>query len=71
MSNKRPLGGEWLKEYYKLDRYSLTHCSFLGSNPYMELTSTGNIEQTYAWRRTIYLAERCSSHNSRPPCKQS
>lgn len=47
MAKTTPLGGEWLKEKYKLHRYNLTHCSFLGNNPDISLTSAGNIEQVY------------------------
>jgi hypothetical protein len=41
------IGSQWLKERYKLPNYNLTHCSYIGSNPSIELTSKGNVEQVY------------------------
>ena len=40
-------GSLWLKEYYHLERYSLTHSSYIGNNESIELTAKGNIEQVY------------------------
>lgn len=40
-------GSQWLKEYYALSGYALTHSSYIGNNPSVELTSKGNIEQVY------------------------
>jgi hypothetical protein len=40
-------GNQWLKEYFKLSHYTLTHCSFIGNNESIELTSKGNVEQVY------------------------
>ena len=43
----RSAGYLWLKEYYNLVNYSLTHNSYIGNNESIELTSKGNIEQVY------------------------
>lgn len=43
----KPAGYQWLKEQYGLSGYLLTHCSFIGNNDSIELTSKGNIEQVY------------------------
>jgi hypothetical protein len=40
-------GSLWLKEYYHLVRYSLTHSSYIGNNESIELTAKGNTEQVY------------------------
>jgi Fic family protein len=42
-----PVGSLWLKERFLLDRHTLTHSSYIGSNPSMEVTSKGNIDQVY------------------------
>ncbi|MEO6723107.1 MAG: Fic family protein [Ferruginibacter sp.] len=41
------VGSQWLKEYYKLSRFVLTHSSYIGSKESIELTSKGNVEQVY------------------------
>ena len=46
MPNK-PAGFQWLKEKYNLSGHILTHCSYIGNNESMELTSRGNVEQVY------------------------
>jgi hypothetical protein len=43
----KPAGYQWLKEQYGLSGYLLTHCSYIGNNDSIELTSKGNIEQVY------------------------
>ncbi|PWV49063.1 Fic family protein [Chitinophaga sp. S165] len=43
----KPAGSQWLKEKYNISGYTLTHCSFIGSNNAIEITNRGNIEQTY------------------------
>jgi Fic family protein len=43
----KPAGYQWLKEHFNLKQFQLTHCSFIGTNPSIELTSKGNIEQVY------------------------
>ncbi len=43
----KPAGSLWLKEHYHLDRYTLTHSSYLGNNGSIEITAKGNIEQVY------------------------
>lgn len=43
----KPAGSTWLQHNYKLNRHVLTHNSYIGSNPSLELTSKGNVEQVY------------------------
>lgn len=42
-----PAGSLWLKEKYQLSRHILTHSSYIGNNPSVEVTSKGNIDQVY------------------------
>ncbi len=42
-----PAGSLWLKGHYHLDRYTLTHHSYIGNKESVELNSRGNIEQVY------------------------
>lgn len=42
-----PLGGEWLKENYKLYAYPLTHRSYLGTRPKIELGENGEVIEIY------------------------
>lgn len=46
MVNK-PAGNEWLKAHYSLLNFSFTHCSYIGNNDSIELTSKGIINQVY------------------------
>lgn len=48
--HEHPVGSQWLKEYYDLSDYNLTHSSYIGSTESIELTSRGNVEQVYAMR---------------------
>ncbi len=43
----RSAGSLWLQKHYRLSRHHLTHYSYIGNNPSIELTSKGNIEQVY------------------------
>jgi hypothetical protein len=43
----KSVGSQWLKEYYNLSQYTLTHSSYIGSNASVELSSKGNVEQVY------------------------
>lgn len=45
-----PAGSEWLKKYYKLSRFTITHSSFIGKRDAIELTSAGNVEQVFNTR---------------------
>ena len=45
--NQQPVGHEWLKRHFNLSNYILTHSSYIGSNNSIDLTSKGNVEQTY------------------------
>jgi len=47
MPSLKAAGSQWLKDYYKLSQYNLTHCSYIGQNDSLKLTSKGNIEQVY------------------------
>lgn len=40
-------GSLWLQEHFKLTRYVLTHRSYIGQNPKLELTPTGEVNQVY------------------------
>jgi Fic family protein len=42
-----PLGGEWLREKYKLYAYRLTHQSYLGTRPKVEPGENGEVIETY------------------------
>ncbi len=46
-------GSLWLKEYYHLERYTLTHSSYIGSNASIGLTPNGNIEQVYGLKYSM------------------
>ena len=46
MYNK-PAGSLWLKQHYELEKYTLTHNSYIGSNNSIELTRKGYIDQIY------------------------
>lgn len=43
----QPIGAQWLKERFGLHDHILTHSSFIGSAPSIELTSRGNVEEVY------------------------
>ena len=47
MPSLKAVGSQWLKDHYKLSQYNLTHCSYIGQNDSLELTSKGNVEQVY------------------------
>lgn len=49
----RPVGGEWLKERFKLSQYTLTHSSYIADNVAIRLTSKGNIEQDYGIKYAV------------------
>jgi Fic family protein len=46
MANKLA-GNEWLKKQFGLSNFTLTHSSFIGNNPSIEISSKGNIIQIY------------------------
>jgi hypothetical protein len=46
MANQ-PAGSLWLQLYFNLDEYKLTHKSFIGQREKIELSITGDTEQTY------------------------
>jgi len=47
------VGSLWLKEHYRLNLYSLTHSSYIGSNDSIAHTSKGNIEQVYGLKYAV------------------
>jgi hypothetical protein len=49
----RSVGGEWLKEYFKLSQYTLTHSSYIADNAAIRVTSKGNIEQDYGIKYAV------------------
>src|SRR6218665_939823 len=40
-------GYDWLKRHYNLADFTLTHASFIGTSHQIELTSKGNVEETF------------------------
>lgn len=53
MNNQQPVGNEWLKKHFDLMHFTFTHSSFIGSNSSVELTSKGNVEQTYGLKYRV------------------
>jgi len=49
----RPVGGEWLKEKYKLFQYALTHSSYIADNAAIRMTSKGSVEQDYGIKYAV------------------
>lgn len=45
--NTNPAGLEWLRRKFNLKEFTLTHTSFIGTSNLVELTSRGNIEETF------------------------
>ncbi len=43
----QPVGNLWLQQYFNLDKYKLTHRSFIGQRESVELSLSGDIEHTY------------------------
>jgi hypothetical protein len=43
----QPAGSTWLQKHFNLNRHILTHSSYIGHNPSIELTSEGKVEQVY------------------------
>ncbi len=52
-----PIGSSWLKERFSLSQFALTHSSYIGSNPSVEVTSKGNIYQVYGSRYKVVVDE--------------
>lgn len=50
-------GSQWLKEQLLLSQFALTHSSYIGNNPSIEITSKGNIEQVYGAKYRVALDE--------------
>ena len=44
------LGGEWLREKFRLHAFILTHRSILGSRPHIEIDENGDVMETYPTR---------------------
>ncbi len=53
----QPAGSQWLKERLFLPQYVLTHSSYIGNNPSIEVTSVGNIEQVYGAKYRVDIDE--------------
>jgi hypothetical protein len=45
--NHRPAGFQWLKDHFQLSGHQLTHSSYIGNTPSLEVMSAGNIRQVY------------------------
>ncbi len=58
----RPVGGEWLKEKYKLSQYTLTHGSYIADNAAIRITSKGNVEQDYGIKYAVAEEENPVHH---------
>ncbi|MDN5211239.1 Fic family protein [Fulvivirgaceae bacterium BMA12] len=43
-------GNLWLQDFFKLNNFSFTHNSYIGSNDTIELTANGNVNQVYGPR---------------------
>ena len=43
-------GNLWLQDFFKLNNFSFTHHSYIGSNDTIELTANGNVNQVYGPR---------------------
>jgi hypothetical protein len=48
-----PAGQEWLKRKYALTDFTTTHASFIGTSHSIELTSRGNVEETYGRKYAV------------------
>ncbi|RFM28538.1 Fic family protein [Deminuibacter soli] len=42
-----PVGGQWLKEKFRLVNFTLTHSSYIADNASMHLTALGNVERYF------------------------
>lgn len=49
----QPAGQEWLKRRFNLSDFTLTHASFIGTSHSAELTSRGNVEETYGKKYAV------------------
>jgi hypothetical protein len=49
----QPAGQEWLKNRFKLSNFNLTHSSFIGTSHTIELTSRGNVEETFGRKYAV------------------
>src|SRR5271165_7138598 len=43
----QPAGSLWLQQHFNLDEHKLTHKSFIGQREKIELSTSGEVEQTY------------------------
>lgn len=50
-------GSQWLKEQLLSPQFALTHSSYIGNNPSIEITSKGNIEQVYGAKYRVAVDE--------------
>ena len=51
--NTSPAGLEWLKRKFNLVEFTLTHASFIGTSHLIELTSRGNVEETFGAKYAV------------------
>ncbi len=51
--NTTPTGSEWLKQRFNLIEFTLTHSSYIGTSNLVELTSRGNIEETFGAKYAV------------------
>jgi Fic/DOC family len=51
--NTNPVGSEWLKRRFNLIEFTLTHSSYIGTSNLVELTSRGNVEETFGAKYAV------------------
>jgi len=51
--NNSSAGLEWLKRKFNLIEFTLTHASFIGTSHLIELTSGGNVEETFGAKYAV------------------
>ncbi len=51
--NSSPAGSEWLKRQFNLTEFTLTHSSYIGTSNLIELTSRGNVEETFGSKYSV------------------
>ena len=50
LQSMQKAGNLWLQDFFKLNNFSFTHNSYIGSNDTIELTVNGNVNQVYGPR---------------------
>lgn len=50
---EKPAGNLWLQQHFGLQQYPLTHRSYIGTHPKIELFSTGEVDEIYRARYAV------------------